>query len=57
MLPVGAAVASGTIWNEFDDPAAPFLGEWDTDSRICLQVEAPYPATVKAVVFGIQTSG
>ena len=53
----GATVATGTIHAAFDEPMIPFEGDWDTDSRVCLEGNAPYPATVKALVVGVQTSG
>lgn len=53
----GAEVATGTIHSSFDEPMIPLEGTWDTDARLCLLGTAPYPATVKAVVVGVQTSG
>lgn len=48
----------GTIpamYTELDRENMPFNGEWDTDSRICLQITAPYIATVQAITFVIET--
>ena len=53
----GAAVATGTIFSSYDEPMVPFEGDWNTDSRLCLEGNAPYPVTVKAVSIGVQTSG
>jgi hypothetical protein len=53
----GAVVATGTIHSAFDEPMFPMEGTWDTDARVCLEGNAPYPATVKALVVGVQTSG
>jgi hypothetical protein len=40
----------------YDEEMFGFPGEWDTDSRICLQANAPRPATVLAVVFQMETA-
>jgi hypothetical protein len=53
----GATIATGTIHSAFDEPMIPFDGDWDTDSRVCLEGNAPYPVTVKALVVGVHTSG
>lgn len=52
----GAVVADDYIWSHYDKDALEFNGDWDTDSRICLQFQAPRPATVLGVVVGIQTN-
>lgn len=39
----------------YDEEQFPFPGEWDTDSRICLEASAPRPATVLACVVGMET--
>ena len=49
--------AAGTIFDGYDAPMIPFPGDWNSDSRICLKGTAPYPATVAAIVMGVQTSG
>ena len=46
----GAIVADNTIHADYDEEPFPFGGEWDTDSRICLQAQSPRPCTVLAVV-------
>jgi len=35
---------------EYDEAMFTFAGDWDTDSRICLQAAAPRPVTLLAVV-------
>lgn len=52
----GAVVADDYIWSHYDKDALEFNGDWDTDSRICMQFQAPRPATVLGVVVGIQTN-
>lgn len=34
-----------------------FDGDWDTDSRLCLQAAAPRPATILCAVIGVETNG
>lgn len=51
----GEFVADGKIWDAYDNDAIEFPGEWDTDSRICIQASAPRPATVLAAIIGLTT--
>jgi hypothetical protein len=30
-------------------------GSWNTDARLCLLAQAPFPCTVGAVVIGLET--
>ena len=46
----GADVASGAVWEAYDEDMIEFPGEWDTDNRICLEANAPRPVTVMAAV-------
>lgn len=39
-----------------DAIAQPFGGKWNTDSRICLQIQPGYPATLLGIVFDIDTN-
>lgn len=50
LVKAGLVTAADTVWSDFDEPVIPFGGEWDTDSRICLQATAPRPVTLLAVV-------
>lgn len=52
----GKITATDYIWDQYDKDTNPFFGVWDTDSRICLQAQAPRPCTVLAATFGIQTN-
>lgn len=52
----GAVVADGTVHATYDEMTFPFNGTFDTDSRVCLQSQAPKPATILAIVLGIQTN-
>lgn len=49
----GADVASGTVWDAYDEDMIEFPGDWDTDNRICLVANAPRPATVLAAVLNV----
>lgn len=51
----GAIVAEDTIYSHYDEDPFEFEGEWDTDSRLCLESNAPRPATVLAAVMPIET--
>lgn len=52
----GAAIDENTIYDTYDEQAFPFLGNWDTDSRVCLKGSAPYPATLLGLVVGVETN-
>jgi hypothetical protein len=52
----GAAVTAGTVWSEYDEPMVEVPGEWDTDARLCLLGQAPYPCKVGGVVVAVQTN-
>lgn len=52
----GEEVADDTLWTDYDQEFFPFDGDWDTDSRVCLQSEAPFPVTVLACSMGIRTN-
>ena len=43
------------VWQEYDAPLIELPGEWDTDARLCLMCQAPYPATISAAVIGLDT--
>jgi hypothetical protein len=46
----GQSVTADTIHETYHEDDFPFGGEWDPDSRICLQSESPKPATILAAV-------
>ena len=52
----GAEIAPHTVWPAFDEPMIECPGEWDTDARLCLRSVAPRPATITAVVVGMETN-
>ena len=41
----------GTMMTEFDENMLIFPGTWTTDARVCLQAQAPRPATVLAITY------
>lgn len=49
------AVASDTVYAQYDDVMAPVPGRWDTDGRLCLLAQSPRPACVMAAVIGMDT--
>jgi 6-phosphogluconolactonase (cycloisomerase 2 family) len=53
----GQAVDEDYIWSHYDEPISPVVGGWDTDSRLCLQSQAPRPATVLAATVVMETNG
>lgn len=53
----GAVQSADTIYSDFDDDDFPFGGRWDTDSRLCLQAQAPRPCTLLSSVIEIESPG
>lgn len=51
--PGGAAVAADTVYTEYDQDPFPFGGDWSTDSRLCLQAQAPRPAQILAATLSV----
>lgn len=41
-------VSANDMRSAYDEPAFPFPGTWDSDSRVCLKASAPKPATILA---------
>jgi hypothetical protein len=46
----GKTVVAGTIFEEYHEDDFAFGGDWDTDSRICLEANAPKPVTLLAAL-------
>lgn len=40
-----------------DEEPFTFPGEWNTDSRVCIEWQSPFTATVLGLVFGVETNG
>ena len=39
-----------------DEESVPFGGEWNTDSRVCIEVNSPYTATLLGLVVDVTTN-
>ena len=48
-----ALIADDTIHQTFDEESFSFDGQWDSDSRVCLQATSPKPCTLLAAIVGI----
>ena len=55
-MEAGTSVSYDTIHSMYDKDGFEFNGEWDTDSRVCVEAKAPRPCTLLAMVVGIQTN-
>lgn len=51
----GQITPANTIWDSYHEDSFPFGGEWDSDSRVCLQAEAPKPCTLLAAIVNYQS--
>lgn len=51
----GQITAADTVWDEYHEENFSFGGEWDADSRICLQAESPKPCTLLAAIAQFQS--
>ena len=52
----GETVAADTVFEEWDDEAFGIRSGWTTDSRLCLEANAPKPCTVLAAVVTMEKS-
>lgn len=50
-----ATISDDTVHSTFDEESFMFNGNWDSDSRLCLQADAPKPVTVLAAVISVET--
>lgn len=53
----GKELAAGTLLDAFDADLMPISSDWNTDSRVCLEVKSPYPFCAAAMVLDVQTNG
>jgi hypothetical protein len=51
----GGVLADNTVHATYDNDPFPFPGSWDTDSRLCLQCESPYPCTILAAIIDVES--
>ena len=52
----GQAVDVDTVHSSYDEPTIDFDGISDTDPRICVEFYSPRPATLMAVIVGLDTN-
>lgn len=52
-----AEVDANIVHDSYDERMIPFDGTWTTDARVCLQGQAPRPATVLCFTAAMQTNG
>jgi hypothetical protein len=51
----GKALEPYFIVEDWDYDATAFGGKYDTDSRVCIEANSPYPATISGMVIHMQT--
>lgn len=51
----GRRFAHDEVVDQYDSIAFPLSGNWTTDSRLCVQVQAPFPCTILAFVVQVST--
>lgn len=51
----GANTAADTVHSHYDHVGFEFPGSWDTDSRLCLQAQAPKPCNILAAIVSVET--
>ena len=52
----GRTQSATTVYTIHDEIGFSLPGYWDTDSRVCLQVAAPYPCTFLGLVISVETN-
>jgi hypothetical protein len=56
LIEEGAPVAEGYVWDAYEQGTFTFPGRWDTDARVCLEANAPRPATVMALIIDMDAN-
>jgi len=51
----GKQIDGGEVLAKYNYDATSFPGGWDTESRVNIQMKAPYPATISAMVLSMKT--
>ena len=44
------------MWEDYDKEMFNFNGSWGADSRVCLQSQAPKPATITAISMSLRVN-
>jgi len=52
----GTTVTADTVHATYDEDMFEFDGTWNPDCRVCLQAQAPRPATLNALIVGLKIS-
>lgn len=52
----GKPLTASQVISEYDYDASNFNGSWDTDSRVCIRTQAPYPALIAGLVISMETN-
>jgi hypothetical protein len=55
LMSKGAEISADTVHSSFDEESFSFDGQWDTDSRLCLQAASPRPCTILAAIVGMES--
>lgn len=55
MVERAATVDPDDMRSSYDEEQFPFDGRWDVDSRVCIEAASPRPATVLALVIGMES--
>lgn len=50
------AISDTAVREAYDEEMFSFPGDWDTDSRLCLEASAPRPVTILACVLNLDTN-
>ena len=53
----GEVVAQNKIWDEYEQESIGVNGTFETDTRLCLEAQAPKPCTVLAAIVEMEENG
>lgn len=53
----GADVSDDYVWDQYDEDLITLNGDWNTDSRLCIEANAPKPATILCATISVETNG
>ncbi|OWK18322.1 hypothetical protein AJ88_03845 [Mesorhizobium amorphae CCBAU 01583] len=52
----GRPVTADEMFEDYEEPATAFPGEWKPDSRLCIRATAPKPCVLNAAVVTVETN-